>query len=144
MRLHYTVDGMPQDYRVRIEATRCHYGGLRWWFVCPLTGRRAAKLYLPNEATTFAARGKYRLAYRSQRQTLRYRQLEAVRRFRRKLSASEDLFETHIERPKGMWRRTFTRLLMHADEARDAAVGGLQVFIEAHDRKTDAPRQESW
>jgi hypothetical protein len=129
MRLHYTVNGVPQDYLVRIEATRCHYGGLRWWFTCPLTGRRAAKLYLPNEATMFAARGKYRLAYRSQRQTLRYRQLEAVRRLRRKLRASEDLFATHIERPKGMWRRTFTCLVMQADEARDAAVSGLLALV---------------
>jgi len=35
----------------------------------PRTGRRAAKLYLPNGAFTFASRQAYGLAYRSQRET---------------------------------------------------------------------------
>jgi hypothetical protein len=66
-RLRYIDDGQPMDYRVQIEASPCHYGGMRWWWVCPISGQRAAKLYLPPGATVFAARRTYRLAYRSQR-----------------------------------------------------------------------------
>jgi len=43
------------------------FGGQRWWFICPRTGRRTAKLYLPDGALTFASRQAYRLAYQCQR-----------------------------------------------------------------------------
>src|SRR3954471_20938986 len=33
--------GVPS--RVRLTTTRPRYGGERWWFVCPSTGRRAFK-----------------------------------------------------------------------------------------------------
>jgi hypothetical protein len=58
VRLSYTVTdaGKSVDYHVRLAVTRPHFGGCRWWFLCPLIvndrpcGRRVAKLYL---------RGKY-------------------------------------------------------------------------------------
>jgi hypothetical protein len=54
LRLAYalTATGERVDYRIRLTTTRPHFGGLRWWFVCPLTvnggacGRRVGKLYL--------------------------------------------------------------------------------------------------
>jgi hypothetical protein len=36
MRLRYTASGNPVDYRVRLTSTRPNFGGLRWWFLCPL------------------------------------------------------------------------------------------------------------
>ena len=47
LRLRYDVSGERVDCMVRLVSTRLNYGGRRWWFVCPLVGRRAAKLYLP-------------------------------------------------------------------------------------------------
>jgi hypothetical protein len=53
VRLHYTTTfrhtghKKDSDYRVQLETTRPHYGGVRWWFICPLSGRRARVLYLP-------------------------------------------------------------------------------------------------
>jgi hypothetical protein len=53
VRLKYTTtrwDGEKResDYWIQLETTPQPLGGRRWWFVCPRTGRRAAKLYLPN------------------------------------------------------------------------------------------------
>jgi hypothetical protein len=31
---------LGNDYRLRLETTRPHFGGLLWWFLCPITGRR--------------------------------------------------------------------------------------------------------
>src|SRR5438046_1926244 len=45
-RLHYTANGARQDYRVLIANSPCNYGGLRWWWECPRSGRRVGKLYL--------------------------------------------------------------------------------------------------
>jgi hypothetical protein len=33
---------------IRLIWTAPTYGGRRWWFLCPRTGRRAGKLFLPN------------------------------------------------------------------------------------------------
>src|SRR4051794_37210742 len=43
MRLRYVVDGKRQDFRVWLTTTLCHYGGRRWWFLCPSSDRRCGK-----------------------------------------------------------------------------------------------------
>ncbi len=43
----------PWEQRVRLEAEPCRFGGVRWWWVCPARGRRAAKLYLPVGGSRF-------------------------------------------------------------------------------------------
>jgi hypothetical protein len=54
-RLRYTrqSDGEPLDYQITLTTTPLPWGGVKWWFICPLVmggrycGRRVAKLYLP-------------------------------------------------------------------------------------------------
>ena len=46
-----------------------HFGGRRWWFVCPRLNRRVRKLYLPLGGRHFWSRHAYRLGYASQRGT---------------------------------------------------------------------------
>jgi hypothetical protein len=59
------------DYRVGLTTTRPRFGGLRWWFVCPLVvngrscGRRVGKLYLPPRGRYFGCRHCYDLTYTS-------------------------------------------------------------------------------
>lgn len=59
----------PQDQRVEIVATPCRFGGVRWWWICPTTGRRCVMLYLPNGGVRFLSRAAYRLTYQSQKRT---------------------------------------------------------------------------
>lgn len=33
------------DLRIYIDQTPCHYGGFRYWFICPSYGRRCGKVY---------------------------------------------------------------------------------------------------
>src|SRR5271166_1862906 len=66
VRLSYTTtrwDGERRkfDYWIGLTTTPQPFGGRRWWFICPRTGRRAAKLYLPAGALIFASRQAYRL-----------------------------------------------------------------------------------
>lgn len=57
------------DYKVQLTWTSCHFGGRRWWFVCPLMvngracGRRMGVLYLGGEY--FGCRHCYNLTYAS-------------------------------------------------------------------------------
>ena len=72
-RLHYTRTsaGEAMDYHVNLATTPLPWGGLRWWFICPLTvngrscGRRVGKLYLPHDGRYFGCRHCYDLTYTS-------------------------------------------------------------------------------
>ena len=65
------------DYLVRLEPTPCNYGGVRWWFICPLVSngvacnRRVGALYLGGKY--FGCRHCYNLSYESRNKNRRYR-----------------------------------------------------------------------
>jgi hypothetical protein len=63
--LRYIGAGEQFCHWVSLRSTVPHYGGRRWWFVCPLKGICAAKLYLPPGATCFACRQAHDLTYTS-------------------------------------------------------------------------------
>jgi hypothetical protein len=56
---------------IRLQNTPLPWGGVRWWFTCPLEvdgktcGRRVRKLYLPPGGRYFGCRHCYDLTYRS-------------------------------------------------------------------------------
>ncbi len=111
IRLHYAVNSKPMDYKVHLTSTLCNFGGVRWWWLCPSTGRRVAKLYLPPGGTIFAARMAYRLPYRSQRESGIDRTHTRQARLFTKLGGQYDYYEGYVpERPKGMHSKTYARL----------------------------------
>lgn len=121
-RLIYSRTGAGEksrsDYVIRLEATPQPFGGRRWWFVCPVTGARCAKLYLIGGATRFASRRAYhRIAYRSQRATPFDRACERAWNLRRKLGAYQGGLGDEIEKPKWMRQRTFERKLARVRDA---------------------------
>lgn len=102
----------PQDQSVRMETTPCRFGGVRWWWVCPATGRRCAVLYLPNGGDLFLSRGPgaYRLAYASQNEDPMGRSHGRLRRLHRRLGGTYTHFEQPLpRRPKWMRWRTYKR-----------------------------------
>jgi len=121
IRLQYTADGTPIDYFVHLTTTRPHFGGYRWWFSCPTTGTRAAKLYLPAGERRFASRHAYRLAYHSQNQTFMDRNLSRAQDIRRRLGGSPSLFEPFPWKPNGMHWKTYWRLRERAERASRAS-----------------------
>jgi hypothetical protein len=122
MRLRYTTTGPGtrirrwRDYRIWLTTTVPPHGGLRWWFVCPLSGRRARVLYLADEAPTFASQRALRLGYRSQRATRADRIIDKSRALRRKLGIDEgNLLELpDFPKPKGMRWHTYRRVMAEA------------------------------
>ncbi len=98
------------------------FGGRRWWFICPRTGRLASRLHLPDGAYNFACRRAYRLGYQSQRQTPRDRALSRTFALRRRLG-NDGGIGGFIGKPKGMHWRTFKRALMRIAQAEDIVQG---------------------
>lgn len=78
-RLHYIITRRSNDqkdnfdYKVSIVSTDCHFGGKRYWFICPASGcgRRVAKLYQGQDI--FACRHCYNLTYASRNENPTYR-----------------------------------------------------------------------
>jgi len=70
-----TGEKTEYDYKVRLTTTACNFGGVRYWFICPLfrngvyCGRRVAKLYKAPGANYFGCRHCYNLSYESRNET---------------------------------------------------------------------------
>ena len=69
--VHRTRDDREGDRivhdRIRLVWTVPTYGGRRWWFLCPRTGRRTSKLFLPDGGWHFWSRQAYDLGYACRR-----------------------------------------------------------------------------
>jgi hypothetical protein len=59
------------DYKISLTTTPCNFGGVRYWFICPLSkngvycGRRTGTLYLASGGNYFGCRHCYDLSYES-------------------------------------------------------------------------------
>jgi hypothetical protein len=91
---------------VQLVFTEPHFGGKRWWMICPFRSIRAGILYLPNGGDRFASRKAWQLGYHSQRVTHRDRTFEKLFRLQKKLGSQRG-WEAGLARPKGMWQRTY-------------------------------------
>ena len=125
VRLHYNHEDKPVDYRVSLTTTRPYFGGVRWWFVCPVNGTRAAKLHLPSGSDIFASRQAFDLAYRSQNETPGDRQLSKAQEIRRRIGGSGSLLDPFPDKPKGMHWATYWRLRGQSVEAANMSLTGM-------------------
>ena len=70
-----TGEKTEYDYKVRLTTTPCNFGGVRYWFNCPLSrngvycGRRVGKLYKAPGAVYFGCRHCYNLSYESRNES---------------------------------------------------------------------------
>ena len=114
-----------QSYKVAMVSTHPHLGGLRWWFLCPQTERRVAKLYLPMGGDRFLSRQAYRLVHDTKQMSTVYRRSAKVNRLAAKLGAPGNDFCEPPDKPLGMRWRTYDRLVERWYGARDAYWGIL-------------------
>ena len=76
-KVNYTVtdrntgEKTDYDYKISLTTTPCNFGGVRYWFICPLSkngvycGRRTGTLYLASGGNYFGCRHCYDLSYES-------------------------------------------------------------------------------
>ena len=101
-------ESLPTKQAIALTTTKQNLGGLRWWMRCPVTGKRTRTLHLASGRNQFASREALGLAYRVERLDRFNRPFEKLCRVQRRLGQPQGLGHG-IERPKGMWRRTFNR-----------------------------------
>jgi hypothetical protein len=98
------IDDLEQ--RIALVAIPRHYGGRKWFFLCPETNRRASVLWLPPSAQQFASRHAWpgRVAYNSQFMTAMDRAHLGKERIKRRLIGELDPEEWDLP-PKPKWMR---------------------------------------
>jgi hypothetical protein len=111
---HQTRDDREGDRivrdRIRLIWTVPTYGGRRWWFLCPRTGRKTTKLYLPNGGWHFWSRRAYGLGYACQREGRFDRLQRRAAKLNRQLGGEGwRSWDTPPIKPKWMRWRTYER-----------------------------------
>lgn len=92
-------------HRVAVETTPCHFGGVRYWFLCPFCERRCAVIY--NKGCRLCANGKYRSESLSPKERLLHK---ALKRRKRLGQSQGGLTVRFPPRPKWMRGVTYERL----------------------------------
>ncbi len=70
-----TGEKTDYDYKISLTTTPCNFGGVRFWFICPLIangmycGRRVGTLYLASGGNYFGCRHCYNLSYESRNES---------------------------------------------------------------------------
>jgi hypothetical protein len=119
------------EQRVPIVWTACFLGGQRPWFQCTVysgnqyCGRRVAILY--GAGDLFACRHCYGLAYASQKESPRFRNISRSRKIRMRLGGCADLGAPFPAKPRNMHWRTYDRLRTRGEAADRIACGQLRL-----------------
>lgn len=95
-------------YDVALTTTP-HYGGVRWWFICPVSGcgKRVAMLY---GGRFFACRSCHGLTYRSQQESVPFRLLSQSQNIHYALGGDGcEAGDCPPRKPKGMHWKTYNR-----------------------------------
>ena len=123
VRLSHPARSAPrseEDYNVLLAQSRPHFGGVRWWFLCPQTGLRVAKLYLPIGGRFFLSREAHGLVHDTRQMCSVHRQSRRISRIAGKLGVSDHDFLEPPEKPPRMRWRTYDRIVESWYEARAA------------------------
>ena len=104
-----------ESYRVPLQTTPQRFGGVRWWFRCPRTGRRCTKLFLPLGGHQFWSRYAYRLGYASQREDAAGRAQRQARKVSASLGDADHWMGGPPPKPKWMRWRTYERKAARLD-----------------------------
>lgn len=106
------------DQRIILVARPRYFGGHQWYFVCPVTNRRASVLWKPPGATRFCSRQTWgrQVAYLSQFSDRTARAHQGQARIKRRLIANLDPDEWDLPpKPPRMRWRTYDRWVQRFD-----------------------------
>jgi len=132
MVLDYKVSGEPVKQTIQLDTTLCHYGGIRYWGICPKCNKRVAKLYLKSNA--FLCRRCNDLTYYTCNISGNelYEIDNKIEKVLRKLNVTESeyyhLTEITPDKPKGMHNKTYLNLL---DQLRSYRMARIRNFVNA-------------
>jgi len=102
------------EQTIRFDFTPCHFGGVRYWFLCRC-GLRVAVIY--GAGKYFLCRSCYGLTYASRQESPPFRLMSKAQKIRKRLEGSENLQDPFPPKPKHMHWRTYWKLYQQAERA---------------------------
>ena len=115
----------PMDYTVGLVSTEVGFGGRRWWFLCPVSGRRCAVLYLPRGAYKFGSAKGYGLAYGVTRLATHDRLWHRMAKIAQRLGDNDPVPEIPPRKPKSDADRVLRPALLTLYGTRRSSARGL-------------------
>lgn len=104
-----TAPPAEERYKIGLQTTPQPLGGVRWWFRCPRTGRRAVRLFLPRGGHQFWSRHAYGLGYASQRESAMDRAWRRGSKLYSSMGGQHDWRDDPLPKPKWMRWATHER-----------------------------------
>ena len=120
IRLDYSFRGKSYGYDVGITTSSCHYGNYRYWFNCPNCNKRVGVLYC---AGLYVCRHCIGANYATQLMQPIDKLFRKVAKIRHRLGWPQGIAHGHGNRPKGMHRKTYDRLVSEHDRIADHLLG---------------------
>lgn len=111
VRLLYSIEDRQYDYVVSIVTTQPHYGGRRWWWICPQCRCRCRILY---GRLKFLCRRCHNLTYKTTQASKTNNQPRISNRLfaiRGRLGDSKGIDSPLPAKPQAMHRQTYRRLV---------------------------------
>ncbi len=133
VKARHTASNVVSEH-IFIDRAACNYGGTRTWFLCPNCNARKAILYCASKR--FLCRQCYGLNYTCQNEVYPDRMIRKARKLRSKLGAPMDLSQPISERPHGMYRTTFERLIKQDQDNIKSVVGAYSQRLMSNPKQT--------
>lgn len=133
---HTPYNGETQnlDYLVPVVPTPCNLGGVRWWYLCPLSNclKRCRILYLPYGAEYFGCRKCHKLTYES-RQFHRNKFYEAWLRPKKKIERfQEKLEKVRCPQKKAQLMKQYTELRVDLSQSQKFYLNRMKRRVHGH------------
>lgn len=106
--VNYVHRSKPHSYSIQLIKTSCNYGGHRYWWLCPKCHHRTSTLYC---AGLYVCRHCIGANYGSQLQQPIDRLFSRLHKIRQRLGWQTGIAHGIGERPKGMNRTTYDKLM---------------------------------
>lgn len=123
----YQYRGKEYNYKIGITHTKCHYGGVRNWWLCPKCDRRVSVLYC---AGAFVCRHCIGANYESQLKQPLSRHYSRIAKIRLRLGWHGGVAMGEYGKPKGMHKTTFDRLVSEHRQLEQLICSGYQKSID--------------
>lgn len=137
--ISYQYHGKAYAYDLAVTRTSCHYGGQRYWWLCPKCKKRVGVLYL---AGIFVCRHCIGANYQSQLKQPLDRHYQRVAKIRKRLGWYGGIVHGHGEKPKGMHTATYNRLLGEYIELEKMVTNNLMHQFDLIDKKLNGVMRE--
>ncbi|HAM60520.1 MAG TPA: hypothetical protein DCP60_01600 [Psychrobacter sp.] len=109
----YTHRSKPYQYSIQLSKSACHYGGYRYWWLCPKCSQRVSVLYC---AGVYVCRHCIGANYGSQLQQPIDRVFSRISEIRVRLGWQQGVIHGVGAKPRYMHSKTFDRLVNEHDK----------------------------